>query len=160
MKETIPLVHSRMTILVMGALALSLPACSSLTLEHVNYGWPVESPLTVSAANTVEDVRYALMFPVGGLAMAEFADSTALRGMTLRVIRNHEGFYFITGPGFKHVYVFTAGTGTLVQSSAIDVSETGLVSPALNLRPPYIELIDGGSNSRMLTSSDIVEGRK
>ncbi len=154
------MVHSRMAILAMAALAFGLPACSSLTLEHVNYGWPVESPLTVTAANTVEDVRYALTFPVAGLAMAEFADSTALRGITLRAIRNHEGYYFITGPGFKHVYVFTQGTGTLVQSSAIDVSATGLVSPAFNLRPPYIELIDGGSNSRMLTSSDIVEGTK
>ena len=154
------MVHARSVIPVIAVTALMLPGCSSLKLENVNFGWAVESPLTVSAANTVEDVRYAVAFPVAQLAMAEFADSAALRGTTLRVIRNPEGFYFVTGPRFKHVYIFAPRASALVQSAVLDVSPTGLVAPAFNLRPPYVELIDGGSNARLLTSSDIVEGKK
>jgi hypothetical protein len=116
--------------------------------------------LTVSATNIVEDMRYAVAFPVAQLAMAEFADSAALRGITLRVIRNHEGFYFVTGPRFKHVYIFAPRASSLVQSAALEVSTTGLAAPAFNLRPPYVELIDGGANARLLTSSEIVEGKK
>jgi len=154
------LVHARLLIPAIAVTALILPGCSSLKLENVNFGWPVESPLTVSATNTVEDVRYAVAFPVAQLALAEFADSTALRGTTLRVIRNPEGFYFVTGPRFKHVYIFAPRASALVQSAILDVSTTGLAAPAFNLRPPYVELIDGGSNARLLTSSDIVEGKK
>lgn len=151
---------ARTLIPVVAAIVLILAGCSSLTLENVNFGWPVESPLKVGPSNTVEDVRYAVSFPVAQLAMAEFADSSALRGTVLRVIRNHEGFYFVTGPRFKHVYVFAPRTGALVQSATLEVSTTGLTAPAFNLRPPYVELIDGGLNSRLLTSSDIVEGKK
>lgn len=154
------MVHARSLIPVIAVIALTFPACSSLTLENVDFGWPVESALTVSASNTVGDVRYAVAFPVAQLAMAEFADSTALRGAILRVIRNHEGYYFVTGPRFKHVYIFAPRASTLVQSAVLEVSATGLNAPAFNLRPPYVELIDGGSNARLLTSSDIVEGKK
>jgi len=153
-------VPARLLIAMIAVIALTLPSCSSLTLEKADFGWPVESPLKVSATNTVEDVRYAVAFPVAPLAMAEFADSSALLGSTLRVIRNHEGFYFVTGPRFKHVYIFAPRAGALVQSAALEVSTTGLASPAFNLRPPYIELVDAGSNPRLLTSSDIVEGKK
>ena len=154
------MVHARLLIPVAAVITLTLPACSSLRLENVDFGWPVESPLTVSATNIVEDMRYAVAFPVAQLAMAEFADSAALRGITLRVIRNHEGFYFVTGPRFKHVYIFAPRASSLVQSAALEVSTTGLTAPAFNLRPPYVELIDGGANARLLTSSEIVEGKK
>jgi hypothetical protein len=147
-------------ILVLAAAALALPACSSLTLENVNFGWPVESPLTVTPSNTVEDVRYGLSFSVMSLSAVEFGDSTALRGTVIRIIRNSEGFYFLTGPRFKHVYVLTSRAGTLVEHSTLQVSTTGLSAPALNLRPPYIELLDGDRPPRRLTSSEIVEEKK
>jgi len=152
--------HTRTLLLTLAAIAVIFPACSSLTVEHVNFGWPVESPLTVSPLNTVEDVRYGLAFPVGGLSAAEFGDSTALRGTTIRVLRNSEGYYFVTGPRFKHVYVFAPKAGTLAQYSALEVSTTGLTAPALNLRPPYVEVVDGDKSSRRLTPSEIVEEKK
>jgi hypothetical protein len=144
---------------MVAVIALMLPACSSLTLTNVDFGWPVESSLTVNSANRVEDIRYALAFSVGPLAVAEFEDSTALKGATLRIIRNHEGYYFVTGHRFKHVYVFAPREGTLVQQAALAVSANGLKAPAFNLRPPLIELLDEGV-SKFLSSSDIVEGKK
>jgi hypothetical protein len=154
------LVPKRLTVSLVVAAALALPACASLTLHNVNYGWPVESVLMVTPANTVEEVRYALSFPVGSLAAAEFQDSTALRGASLRIIRNAEGYYFITGPRFKHVFVFAPRAGALAEYTVLEVSTTGLTAPAFNLRPPYVELIDAGSSPRLLTSSDLVEGKK
>jgi hypothetical protein len=153
------LARTRTLLSLATVIALVLPACSSLTVTNVDFGWPVESSLTVTSSNKVEDIRYALSFPVAPLAATEFGDSTALRGSTLRIIRNPEGYYFVTGPRFKHVYVFAPREASLVQQAVLAVSETGLKAPAFNLRPPLIELLDEGV-SKFLSSSDIVEGRK
>ena len=142
------------------AAIVSLPGCSALTLEQVDYGWPVESVVTVSPANSIEEVRYGLRSGVGAVAREEFQDSTALKGTSLRLLRSAEGYYFLTGARFKHVYVFTPGPSTLVLNRAIPVAEGGLKNPALNQRPPYVELVDGESFRRLLTSDDIVEVKK
>jgi len=143
-----------------AAAIVCLPGCSTLSLEQVDYGWPVESVLTVSQSNVIEDVRYGLRTGVGAVAQEEFQDSTALRGARLRLLRSTEGYYFLTGPRFKHVYVFAAGPSTLVLNKAIPVADAGLKSPAFNQRPPYVELIDGDTFRRLLSSDDIVEVKK
>ncbi len=139
---------------------VALPSCSSLTLERVDFGWPVESVLTVSDTNTIDDVRYAVTCSVARLAAEEFQDSTALRGAKLRLLRNTEGYYFLTGPKFKHVYIFQQSPRELKLKNALEVTKTGLQNPALNQRPPHVELIDGDTFKRLLTSDDIVEGKK
>jgi hypothetical protein len=141
-------------------LVLTLAGCSSLTLEKVEFGWPVESVLTVSDKSTIEDNRYALGCTVAPLAYKEFGDSTALRGSELRVLRNNEGFYFITGRKFKNVYVFAPGAGELSMRSAIEISAQGLSDPALNQRPPYVELLDGKNLRKMLSKDEIVQEPK
>ena len=137
-----------------------LLSCSSLTLENVDYGWPVESVTTVSPTNMVSEGRYALSFSVAPVAQEEFQDTTALRGSQIRILRNQEGYYFLTGPKFKHVYVFKAGQHELKKESIIEVSQTGLQNPALNLRPPYVELLDGDSFHRTLDRGGIIEEDK
>jgi len=146
-------------ILVAGSIVL-FSSCSGFQLDRVEFGWPVESVVTVSASNTIEDVRYGVSAGVANLAREEFQDSTALRGAALRMLRSSEGYYFVTGPRFRHVYVFSPGAFSLSLYTAIAVSEAGLRSPALNQRPPYVELVDGDSFRRLLTSDDIVETKK
>ena len=142
------------------AALLLISSCSSLKLERVDFGWPVESVVTVSSANKIEDLRYSVSAWVAGLAQEEFQDSTALHGAKLRLLRSAEGYYFLTGPKFKHVYVFSPGPSSLLLNKAIPVSEGGLRNPALNQRPPYVELLDGDSFRTLLTSDDIVEVKK
>ena len=147
-------------LILVPAAALLMASCASLTLDRVDFGWPVESVLAVNSSNMIDDVRYGVKASVGELAQAEFQDSTALRGTKLRLLRSSEGFYFITGPRFKNVYVFSPGTSALTIYSAIPVTESGLKDPALNQRPPYVELLDGDSFRRLLTSNDVVEVKK
>lgn len=150
----------RLTTLYLGstALALSLVSCTSLKLENVNFGWPVESVLTVSNTNMVEDGRNAVTFSVAKLAAEEFKDSTALIGAEIRLIRNTGGYYFVTGKKFKNVYVFYSNEHELRLQSRIAVEPLGLKDPALNQRAPYIELLDGPGFRRLLTNDDIAEG--
>jgi hypothetical protein len=138
----------------------TLSSCASLSLQWVDYSWPVESVLKVSQHNTIEEGRYAVSIRVTNLAIEEFQDSSALIGTSLRLIRSEEGVYFVTGPKFKNVYVFTPGASELNLKSRIQVSETGLKSPALNQRTPYIELVDGKTLKKLFDSNSIVEEKK
>jgi hypothetical protein len=140
-------------------LLVLVPACSTVTLENANFAWPVEAVLTVNSMNMIEEGRYAFVVNVAPLAGAEFLDSTALRGTALRIIRNAQGYYFVTGPRFKNVYVFRAGDGSFDGVTAIRVSETGLNQPALNQRHPFIELLDGSAPPHYLTNSGFVQER-
>jgi hypothetical protein len=148
-------VHVRLLPLAGGAL---LAACSSLTIRGVDFGWPVESVLTVDSNNRIEERRYGLAMNVASLASAEFQDTTALLGTELRILRSAEGYYFMTGRKFRHVYVFGAGESELGLISVVEVTANGLREPAMNQRPPYVELLDGGSARTLLSAGGIVEG--
>jgi hypothetical protein len=144
-------------------LAAGLSSCASLRLEPTDFGWPVEGVLTVSAANTVEEPRQSITFSVAALAAEEFQDTSALKGTALRVLRNPEGYFFVTGPRFEHVYVFAASGGALCLEKKIRVTpehengRLGLRNPALNQRPPYIELLGEPGVRILLTQDGIVE---
>lgn len=140
--------------------AITITSCASLTMQWVDYSWPVESVLKVNQKNTVEEGRYAISMRMTSLAIEEFQDSTALIGTSVRLMRSEEGYYFITGPKFKNVYVFTPGASELNLKSKIQVSETGLKSPAMNQRTPYVEVVDGKNWKRLLTSDSMVEEKK
>jgi hypothetical protein len=142
------------------AALLVFSSCSSLKMDYVDFGWPVESVVTVSSVNKIEDLRYSVSAWVAGLAQEEFQDSTALHGAKLRLLRSSEGYYFLTGPRFKHVYVFSPGPSSLVLNKSIPVAEGGLRNPALNQRTPYVEVVDGDNFHVLLTSDDIVEVKK
>jgi hypothetical protein len=138
-------------------LLLALTGCSSLTIKDVSFGWPVESVVSVSQTNMVDDVRYAVAFRVAAIAMEEFGDSTALSGATVRLIRNAEGYYFLTGERFRHVYVLTPGKSELSLHQKVLVDPNGLTNPAMNQRPPLIELLDMNMVKARLSSDGIVK---
>jgi len=139
--------------------AALLTGCSSLTLQNVDFGWPVESVLTVDRHGSIADPQRGLSADLTPLSVAELQDSLALRGMTVRIIRSSEGFYFLTSARFKNVYVFSPGEKELSLKKAIEVSPQGLRDPALNQRPPHVELLDAGlPKPVLLTSGGIVEG--
>jgi hypothetical protein len=147
-------------IAVAGFITL-LSSCSSLKIDQVQFGWPVESVLTVTNANLVQDGFHGLSFNVAGIAGEEFQDTTALVGKQIRLLRSNEGFYFLTGQKFHNVYVLTPGSHELSLKSKIAVSPGGLQEPALNQRPPYVQLLDGKNLQKMMLTSDaIVEGKQ
>ncbi len=144
-------------------LAAALQSCTSLRLEEVNFGWPVESALTVSDQNMIEETRYGLTFNVSALAEKEFEDTAALKGTVLRVLRSNEGYYYMTGPRFTSVYIFSPDAHELSLHSRVRVTAedengaNGLKNPALNQRPPYIELLDGTATRVLLSDDGVVE---
>jgi hypothetical protein len=131
-------------------------ACSVLTLQPANFSWSLESVLPVDDNGKVSEDRYSLEVNTIGLFFEEFQDSLSYKGKEVRMIRDNQGFYFMTSVNFKNVYVFKADEGKLVQENKIFISEFGLQTPSFNQRDPYIELVDG-TNKMNLTHKGIVE---
>ena len=140
---------------VIGLIIITILACncSSLQLEPVNFGWPVERVLDIDSTGKIDDIRYSLSFDVKPIFENEFQDSLKFIEGQLRIIRDTQGYYFITAKNFKNVYVFYGDDGKLLLDDIIFVSEKGLTSPAFNQRPPYIELLLN-ENSKLLINNE------
>lgn len=145
----------------LALLAITAAGCSPLVLKPADFSWPIEDEVKSDSTGVVHEERYSLSFSIRPLMYAEFNDSVQVANRSIRLIRGIRGYYYITAPGFKNVYVFSQGNGGLVLVKKIHVSEKGLSSPAFNQRAPYIELINGSHTPIFLNDNGIHgEGRK
>ncbi len=146
------------TIIPMLFSLLVLSGCSSLTLKPGVFAWPIESVSKVNEKGMIEDNQYYFSINVKELLYDETQDTVNIENVTIRVIRNMEGYYFMTASKFKNVYVFAQIEGGLKLAKRILITQDGIEKPALNQRPPYIQLLDGENPPVLLTKDGIVEG--
>ena len=151
------MVYKKIILLVFTGIIIT--SCSTLTLTPAEFGWPIEGVLKVDNKGFVKEDRGAILFDTKALFLEEMQDSLGYAGKTLRVIRNHEGLYFMTAVDFKNVYVFGVDKNSFVLENKIEINETGLKNPAFNQRKPFVESIDDGKTYK-LTSEGIDEGEK
>jgi len=135
-------------------LFLVVAACSTLTLKPTDFAWPVESVLKINDDGNVSEDRHSIEFNTKGIFFEELNDSSAFANREIRILRDMNGYYFITAEKFKNVYVFKSDEGELVLENKIFISELGIEKPALNQRKPFVELLDGGK-SLYLTNEGI-----
>jgi hypothetical protein len=137
---------------------LVLAGCSSLTLRPGDFAWPIESVTKVDEKGMIEDKQYYFSLNVKELLYDETQDSINTSNVTLRIIRDMNGYYFITASKFKNIYVFEQIEGGLKLTSKIFITQDGIENPAFNQRPPYIQLLDGQNPPVSLTKDGIVKG--
>ncbi len=136
-------------------IALLAAGCSPLLLKPADFAWPIEDVLKADSNGVVHEERYSLSFNIKPLMYAETGDSLHVGGRIIHLIRSVHGYYFVTGPEFKNVYVFSQGDDGLALSKRIMISKKGMVSPAFNQRAPYIELLNGDQKPILLTRNGI-----
>lgn len=130
--------------------------CSSLMLKPADYSWPVENVLKIDTNGLVSEDRHTFQINVKPIFYEEFADSNLAENNEIRVIRDQLGYYYMTAPKFKNVYVFESVEGGMELEKKISISDTlALNTPVFNQRPPYIELVDG-SNKYFINNKGIV----
>lgn len=130
---------SALQIILLCVLMVGAVSCGpSMVIQNVDYSQPLESVLTPNSENMVHDQRYAIMFSVTPILEAENVSSVN----EVHLIRNHDGYYFVTANGFQNVYVFEPGEGELELENTIEFVENPLGEPAFNQRDGYIELVD------------------
>ncbi len=124
-------------------------ACGpSLTLTDVDYAQPMESVASPDQNGNVQDVRLGISFNVTDLNIMERGEGSSLPE-EVRFIRSRDGYYFVTAPGYRNVYVFEVEERALDLKTVIRVSGAGLANPAFNQRSPYIQLLDGDVEYRL-----------
>ena len=140
------------------AASLALPGCA-LTIQPVDFSWSFESVLTADSAGFVSGQPKTIAFDAGELFRAETDGRETAAGKTVRIIRDTEGFYFVTSPGFKHVYIFTGAEGKLTLKRKVLIAEQGMEKPFFNRRELGIELVANGQ-AYLLSKKGIISGEK
>jgi hypothetical protein len=125
----------------------------------VDFAWPIESVLTTDAEGVVTIERYSTNFNTTNLFKAEFSEATNAINKEIRVIRGMDGYYYITAPGFKNVYLLYAKDGELIVEDRFLITEDGLTGPIFNQQKPDIELRDGDT-VYLINSNGLKEGEK
>jgi hypothetical protein len=141
-------------------LSFILTGCSSLTLKPGDFAWPIESVLSIDDQGNVQTRLYSFSFNVKELLFAETQDSVHVSKVSLRMIRDVKGFYFITASKFKNVYVFEQTEGGLKLNNKILVAPDGLNEPFFNQQVPFIQLVNGQNQALLLTKDGVFEGEK
>ncbi|HVN48101.1 MAG TPA: hypothetical protein VMU30_04695 [Bacteroidota bacterium] len=140
-----------------------LIGCNTLTLRPAEFSWPVEIVLKPDAKGNVQETRYHISFNVKALLFDAVQDSINVTKYSLRVIRDQDGFYFITAKGFKDVYIFADCEGALKLEKKLLINEKGLDAPAFNQKTAFIQLINEKNDEEppiLLSKNGIQGGEK
>ncbi|NGP89060.1 hypothetical protein [Fodinibius halophilus] len=114
---------------------------SSMVIEKVDYSQSIESVITPNEDGLVKDIQRGLTFNIKPLQYAETQDTSEITTKQVRYIRGQEGYYYITAPNYKNVYVMAPEKGKLQLKEKLAVSESGIEKPALNQRASHVQLL-------------------
>ena len=145
--------------LIWLAALLALPGCASVTLKPVDFSWPFESVLTTDSAGVAKGEPKTIAFNAAELFKAETNTPSTGADKVVRIIRDDAGFYYITSPGFRHVYIFESDDGRLTLEKKVLIAEEGMEKPFFNRRELGIELVANGQ-VYLLNKKGVVPGGK
>ena len=145
--------------LIWLAALLALPGCASVTLKPVDFSWPFESVLTTDSAGVAKGEPKTIAFNAAELFKAETGAPSTGADKVVRIIRDDAGYYYITSPGFRHVYIFEGGDGRLTLEKKVLIAEEGMEKPFFNRRELGIELVANGQ-VYLLNKKGVVPGGK
>jgi len=137
-------------ILMAVSFAVLITACgSSIAIQNVDFSQPLEVVGQPDNSGLVSDIRTGVSFSVLPLLEKEGITSNEFSGTDVRMIRNHQGYYFVTAAGFKNVYVMQSRENELRSEKVIPVASQRLQNPSFNQRNPYIQLLDGDTSMNL-----------
>lgn len=123
--------------------ALLLTGCKqSMVISQVDYSQSIESVLQPDEDGTVEDKKNGLKFNIKPIQFAETQDTSSVTTKQVRYIRGQEGYYYLTAPAYKNVYVMAPEKSKLVLKETLKVSDEGISEPAFNQRLSHIQLLN------------------
>lgn len=134
-------------ILLLASIVMLGTACKTFVVKNVNYSHQIESVLTPDENGIVNDVRHGITFNITPFHKKEFGENDSTHQIKeIRLIRNADGFYFITANQFKNVYVMEPGNASLKLKKKIKVSEERISEPAFNMRDGVVQLVKVETN--------------
>lgn len=129
-------------LLTMIATVLLAGCKQSMVISKVDYSQSIESVLQPDEEGTVKDIKHGLTFNIKPIQYAETQDTSSVTTNQVRYIRGQEGYYYITAPNYKNVYVMAPEKGKLVLKETLKTSKDGISKPAFNQRMTHIQLLN------------------
>ncbi len=130
-------------------------ACSSITIKPVQYGWPVENVVKIASDFNITFPRYSISMNVKNIFEKEnLINNNSPVSHQVRFIRDNRGYYYLTGEMFKNVYVLVPEDSEMKVVNEIFINKKGMVSPAMNQRGNYIELLLNNGKKRLKINKD------
>ncbi|MCW9706196.1 hypothetical protein [Fodinibius salsisoli] len=114
----------------------------SMVISKVDYSQPIESVITPDEDGTVEDIKHGLKFNILPIQYKETQDTSSVTTSEIRYIRGSKGYYYLTAPTYKNVYMMSSEEAELKLLETFPIKEPGIDKPAFNQREGYIQLVN------------------
>ena len=126
--------------LLITFLGLTFYSCSSLKIENVKYGWGGEYFTNPDENGSINIPKSSMQFNILSILKEEKLTDKA-KDFKFRIIRDDEGYFYITANNFKFVWVFATDEASLVLEKKIDILDgKPLEDPKFNEQKPNIKL--------------------
>jgi hypothetical protein len=141
-------------------IACIFSSCSSFLLENVTYGWSSEVFANPDNSGNLTIPKNSMSFNITKLFIEEkITDNPS--GFKIRIIRDDEGYYFITADKFKYVWVFESVEKSLKLKNKLElVKDTPLTDPKFNEHKPNVELFTKDGKKFILDKEGIVKNEE
>lgn len=138
--------------------AILLTGCKqSMVISEVDYSQSIESVLEPDDKGVVEDQKHGLKFNIKPIQFAETQDTSSVTTKEVRYIRGQEGYYYLTAPDYKHVYVMAPEKGKLKLQKKIKITDEGIEKPAFNQRMTHIQLLNRATEDVWKVNAESIE---
>jgi hypothetical protein len=115
-------------------------SCSSLKIENVKYGWGGEFFANPDESGLINIPKSSMQFNISQILTEEKLTGNP-KDHKFRIIRDDEGYFYITANNFKFVWVFACEEASLVLKNKLDLLEgKSLDDPKFNEQKPNVRL--------------------
>ncbi|PID28313.1 MAG: hypothetical protein CR982_04500 [Candidatus Cloacimonadota bacterium] len=125
---------------IFSFLIMTISCSKNIVVKDVDYGWALEKVIKVS--KDTKKVKRPDLFKFDPIYFFQAEDVLLGSNNSLRIIRDREGFYFVTSNMFKNVYVLAWAEGGLELINKIDLGVENLEKPFFNQKGDYIILVN------------------
>ena len=142
-------------LILLSSISALFASCSTITVKPVQYGWPVENVVKVASDFNITFPRYSITMNVKNIFENEnLIKNNSPVSHQVRFIRDDSGYYYLTGELFKNVYVLEPEESEMKVVNKIFIDKKGMVSPAMNQRGNYIELLLNNGKRKLRINKD------
>ena len=145
------------TCLLLFIFGILFYSCSSFKIEAVKYGWGGEVFINPDENGNIIMSKNSMSFNILPVLKEENLDQKP-KDIKIRIIRDENGYFYLTANKFKYVWVFISGESLLVLENKIEIyEEKTLDDPKFNEQKPHVKLFLKDGKEFLLDKKGIVK---
>jgi hypothetical protein len=146
--------------LLLFPICITIFSCSSLKIEDVSYGWSSEFFVNPDDSGNITIPKSSMSFNVTKLFTEEKITEKP-SSYKIRIIRDNDGYFFITADKFKFIWIFETSEKSLKLKNKIELEKDAALSdPKFNEHKPNIEIFTKDGKKFILDKDGIVKNEE